>query len=82
MMTKEQIQTMINLARRQGYLAARRDIADTCERGATEFAGEPVKEVLADFARALRELAAEDSEELKKETEAFEKELQEAAEND
>lgn len=83
MMTEEQLKTMINLARRQGYIAAHRDIAGTCERGATEFAGEPAKEVLADFARALRDHAAEASEELKKETEAFEKELQEeAAEND
>ena len=80
MMTEEQIKTMINLARRQGYLAAQRDIAKTCLSGATEFAGEPVKEVLTDFAHALHDHADEAEIELQKEVESFEAEIEEELE--
>ena len=77
MMTEEQIKQLVNLARRQGYLAAQRDIAKTCLSGATEFAGEPVKDVLTDFAHALHDHADEAEIELQKEMERFEAALKE-----
>ena len=81
-MTEEQIKTMINLAKRQGYIAGQLDIAIMIKNKIDDFAGAPADEALAGLCAALHEHAAEASEELKKETEAFEKELQEAAEND
>ena len=83
MMTEEQIKTMISLAKRQGYIAGQLDVSTMIQNKIDDFAGAPADEILAGLAAALHEHAAEASEELKKETEAFEKELQqEAAEND
>ena len=82
MMTEEQIKTMINLAKRQGYIAGQLDIATMIQNKIDDFADVPADEALAGLCAALLEHTAEASEELKKETEAFEKELQEAAEND
>ena len=81
-MTEKQIKTMINLAKRQGYIAGQLDVAALIENRIGDFCDATADEALAGLAAALREHAAEASEELKKETEAFEKELREAAEND
>ena len=81
MTTEEQIKTMINLAKRQGYIAGQLDVSTMIQNKINDFADVPADEALAGLAAALHEHAAEASEELKKETEAFEKELrQEAAE--
>ena len=82
MMTEEQIKTMINLAKRKGYIAGQLDVAAFIENRIGDFCDATADEVLIGLAAALREHAAEASEELKKETEAFEKELREAAKND
>ena len=82
MMTEKQIQTMINLAKRQGYIAGQLDASTMIQNNIHDFEGSPTVDALEVLAAALHEHAAEASEELKKETEAFEKELREAAEND
>lgn len=82
MMTEEQIKTMINLAKRQGYIAGQLDIAIMIKNKIDDFAEDPADEALAGLAAAIYEHTAAASEELKKETEAFEKELQAPAEND
>ena len=82
MMTEEQIKTMINLAKRQGYIAGQLDVSTMIQNKIDDFADVPADEAMAGLAAAIYEHTAEASEELKKETEAFEKELQEAAEND
>lgn len=82
MTTEEQIKTMINLAKRQGYIAGQLDASTMIQNNIHDFEGSPTVDALAELAAALHEHAAEASEELKKETEAFEKELQAAAEND
>ena len=82
MMTEEQIKTMINLAKRQGYIAGQLDVSTMIQNKIDDFADVPADEALAGLVAAIYEHTAAASEELKKETEAFEKELQEAAEND
>ena len=82
MTTEEQIKTMINLAKRQGYIAGQLDASTMIQNNINDFEGSPAGDALAALAAALHEHAAQALEELKKETEAFEKELQEAAEND
>ena len=80
MMTEEQIKTMINLAKKQGYIAGQYDVATMIQNKIEDFADAPANEILAGLAAALLEHAAEASEDLKKKTAAFEKELAEGDE--
>ena len=82
MVTEEQIKKMINLAKRQGYIAGQLDIATMIQNKIDDFAEDPADEALIGLAAAIHEHTAAASEELKKEIESLEKELLEAAEND
>lgn len=82
MMSEEQVKTMVNLAKRQGYIAGQRDVAAMIEGRIKEFGDASADEVLIGLALALKECADEEEAGLKKEIAAFEEEIQKEVEKE